>query len=504
MKKLILDENFDNVGVDVQAVSSPSFVQANKEHDEDKKEFEDAIKENEKLAKETIPKEGSTGKKVTSPALKKMHLSEELFTEASNSGLREKVKEFVIDTIYEALDNLVMVVNSKFPEYDPDWFNDDIDYEVQTIGKQVQALANVIVNGLFKDAINESINLSNRDEFTRRIWSFLYDMMTDFDASYDDIYQEVRKFCDEGPLIDFDESLNESVNEEDLEIRLINYIKKFQKHYNIDAASMSKVLAAVGKSIELLNPVNESLKEDLDEGDYDDLKSDVYNALADVVSKYHWKGISQAEVEKAIEWFEIKFFEDEFEEGLIESLEGDKKSNLESEIYQSLERIATKYDKFDDFTFDDMEEAITAAFDLLANDFGLIESLEYQIAREQIKRFNEGKMSKNWNPETYLENLVKNNHITKTEATRLTESLLLESDGKFELQAWCCDGNNFARYREPMYWRKVGVYDTEEEAMNFVDKARKVSRKHEGDGSVQIIKYGSRWNSCVWSDIVGH
>lgn len=327
-KKLKLSENFDNVIDDVQAVASTTFVGANKEHDENKKKYEDAVEENEKLAKETVPEEGSTGKKVTSPALKKMHLSEELFTEASNSDLREKVREFVTDIINNALDNLVMVVNSAFPEYDPDWFNDDIDYEVKTIGKQVQTLANVIVNGLFKDAINESINPVN-------------------------------------------ESLKEDLNVNDEELSLIvKYLESELGHTWSDISDEKKIRQLLNKihqyDASLFNPVNESLKEDLDEGDYDNLQSDVYNALADVVYKYHWKGISQAEVERAIEWFEIKFFEDEFEEELKESL-------------------------------------------------------EYQIAREQIKRFNEGKMPKNWNVNSYLNKLVESRHITKKEAKSLKE-----------------------------------------------------------------------------------
>ena len=80
-KKLKLNENFDNVIDDIQACQDAVFVGANKEHDENKKRYEDAMEENDKAAEETIPKEEETGKKVTSKALKAMHLSEELFEE---------------------------------------------------------------------------------------------------------------------------------------------------------------------------------------------------------------------------------------------------------------------------------------------------------------------------------------------------------------------------------------------------------------------------------------
>lgn len=52
------------------------------------------------------------------------------------------------------------------------------------------------------------------------------------------------------------------------------------------------------------------------------------------------------------------------------------------------------------------------------------ESLKYKIAEEQLKRFNECKMPKDWSPYTYLENLVNKNHITEDQKTHLEETLL--------------------------------------------------------------------------------
>lgn len=83
----IIKEDLSEVTVDdVQAVCTTGFALSQEEHEQFKKEAEDAIKENEKIALDQIPKEGDTGKKVKSPELKKMHLSEDLFSESFQVG----------------------------------------------------------------------------------------------------------------------------------------------------------------------------------------------------------------------------------------------------------------------------------------------------------------------------------------------------------------------------------------------------------------------------------
>lgn len=57
-------------------------------------------------------------------------------------------------------------------------------------------------------------------------------------------------------------------------------------------------------------------------------------------------------------------------------------------------------------------------------DESLTESLKFQIAKEQLKRFNEGKMPKDWSPNKYLENLVKRNHLTEEQKSVLSEAFL--------------------------------------------------------------------------------
>jgi len=57
-------------------------------------------------------------------------------------------------------------------------------------------------------------------------------------------------------------------------------------------------------------------------------------------------------------------------------------------------------------------------------DESITESLKFQIAKEQLKRFNEGKMPKDWSPNKYLENLVKRNHLTEEQKSILSEAFL--------------------------------------------------------------------------------
>lgn len=66
----------------------------------------------------------------------------------------------------------------------------------------------------------------------------------------------------------------------------------------------------------------EGLNEELDEETYFDFEHDIYNALVDVIHKY--KGVTANEIERALENFEIRFFEDGeeiFDEPLDNDLE---------------------------------------------------------------------------------------------------------------------------------------------------------------------------------------
>lgn len=75
----------------------------------------------------------------------------------------------------------------------------------------------------------------------------------------------------------------------------------------------------------------ERLNRMLDEDYTSDLRSDVYNALADIMFKYHNKGIkvTPEQVQQAFEWFDVHFWADE---DLDESCNSKPKEELKEDI----------------------------------------------------------------------------------------------------------------------------------------------------------------------------
>ncbi len=56
----------------------------------------------------------------------------------------------------------------------------------------------------------------------------------------------------------------------------------------------------------------------------------------------------------------------------------------------------------------------------------LTESIKFNIAKEQLKRYTEGKMPAQWNPDRFLENLVNKKHITNEQAQTLKDFYIHE------------------------------------------------------------------------------
>lgn len=335
-KKLILSENFDNVIDDVQAVADPVFVGANEEHDENKKRYEDAIEEHKKEAEETIPKEGDTGEKVKSKALKQMHLSEKLFEDTSMS-IKDKIEDYIIDLIEnEVTDNLAIRIASDIDEYDPSW-------TITSIGESPE----------------------------------------------------------------------------------------LEKRVDIAAIKYARALA------DLLLAKKQSMNEDLSFDDYSDFNSDMYNAITDVCYKYDSHNLSRKDIEAALEWFIEHFFEqvgdDEFED--FKEIEIDDEvveESLSESIEEDVDKVISILDKIketgsqDDSWIDELyslfdkygRDEVKLVFNKRRN---ITESIQCSIAKEQIKRFTEGKMPKNWNVDSYLTKLTEKKHISENEAKSLRE-----------------------------------------------------------------------------------
>ena len=163
-EEMKLDENFSNVPEETTTVVDPVFGKAIEDKEEDEKVVEDALKENEKLAKETIPKEGETGKKVTSKALKAMHLSEALFDEDA-TPLDEDMSQGELNTfygdVYHALEKVAWTWRDK--KVNPDEWKGALEFFE----------FHFIDDGEWEEYLDESFDESKKSFFEKKLINFL-------------------------------------------------------------------------------------------------------------------------------------------------------------------------------------------------------------------------------------------------------------------------------------------------------------------------------------------
>lgn len=201
--------------------------------------------------------------------------------------------------------------------------------------------------------------------------------------------------------------------------------------------------------------LSESLfDEDLDFDDYSDFNSDIYNAIAEVMFNFKEKGATRKDVEHALEWFDTHFWDadwEEYNESLNEAF-GDKKAVLEKQLIKFLSKkefenkikisdedkrefisrtlkvLAKAFAKDEHISGEEIGDLVTRLFKLSFTRDGdlMTESVKFDIAKEQIKRFKEGKMPKDWTPKAYVQDLIKRNHITKEEGEKLLSENLNE------------------------------------------------------------------------------
>lgn len=210
----------------------------------------------------------------------------------------------------------------------------------------------------------------------------------------------------------------------------------------------------------------EIVEESLDSDAQRQLNSDVYNAFGDLAFKYYQKEmpLNKEDFKKAFDSFMFRFFKEsdeaqakgylwsEEEQGWIDpsleeplnesfvaewwgQVDGDtpqevaERYNLKVKpIKKNLDEILYKFEgKLEDFSKamdDGYFYALTIQQDAGHSediDSLLYESIQTKIAKEQIKRFTEGKMPKDWSVEKFLEKLTEKKHINNREATMLRE-----------------------------------------------------------------------------------
>lgn len=298
-EEMKLSENFSNVPEKTTTVVDPVFGKAIEDKEEDEKVIEDALKENEKLAKETIPKEGETGKKVTSKALKAMHLSESLFDEDLDEDKADDFKS----KVYNALSDIM---------YDYQW--DDVSRE-----DMEKAL----------------------EWFDIHFW-----------GSDDDVTENFS----EGEEVTLTEDADSPQNKKEaFKKKLENFVKNKEKEFKVkisDEDQVKFVMFALG-----------------------------------MVQKYgkEHKDVSGSDIAELVNGL----FRNSF--------------NFNGEYIRDLEENLLKEKKEP------------------------VDNIKLDIAREQLKRFKEGKMPSDWSAEDYIKGLVSRKHLTKEEGDQLLSESFDES-----------------------------------------------------------------------------
>lgn len=466
-KKLILSENFDNVIDDVQAVADPVFVGANEEHDDNKKKYEDAMKENEKTALETVPKEEETGKKITSKSLKSMHLSEDLFSDYSSARPgTTKALSLLDDGIADAegmLDELLRYLPDEEVKEFIDYYAENFlgifeDEEISESIKIKEDLNIIKDKGAFLDWLSEHEQAEDdacRHFKTNDLSQISVKKLEDWLSEHEQLEDDYRRFNESCNL-----KKNKSIKiKEDLSTDFAQWCADNLSEYimtefvDLKNSEIRQVLKLVlnhfsGSDFEeSLKNIKESLSSS---GEQLEFNRAIYNAIADVFFEYDKKGLQpdKNDLEYALEWFDLHFWDaypDDFDESLTESFDwkydrgsaaedmtsyscivsgpkgkrhchviDDHDGNISAKVYENGKQILDKSG------FSSIKEA-RKFLETMKMDESLTESLQYSIAKEQIKRFIEGKMPKNWTVDSYLNRITEKNHISKKEAKQLRE-----------------------------------------------------------------------------------
>ena len=406
--KLRLDENFDNVIDDVQAVASPTFVGANEEHDENKKKYEAAMEENKEAAEDTIPSEGDTGKEVKSKALKSMHLSEELFDE----GLSPDFIQYCGDNI---------------SEYILTEFTDLKNSEIREVLRYVMSHFS---GSDFEESLKEDLSFNDYSDFNSAVYNAVSDVCFKFSEkglSKKDIEAAIEwfqtHFFENEDLNFIEDDLDESLlegwqteDDSDMSIHIYDNIRNGKpcivENQTLSIAEPSSVL-------------------DIDKYTFSAYDKNSYKKL--YMAEFDTFGEAMAAANAYIDAHCNKINESFVQEwwGQTDKLPTNFAKNYNLKILPLRKNADEVLYRFEG-SIDDFENAINDGYfysltcqkdDAHSEDIDNIlhESLQVGIAKQQIKRFTEGKMPKNWNVDTYLNNLVEKKHINKKEAKSLRE-----------------------------------------------------------------------------------
>ena len=380
--------------------TDPLRDEAMKNHEENEKAYEEAMKENKEAidlvsGDETKKKEG----KIKSSELKKMHLSESLFEDYGFDDFEEKNSEEDDST------------ENPFMKDEKAWGNIEKyleeDANNRSDWRKVYGIFNYIVDIYFPDstAIENNVYDIYKSHKGEAAWDEAWSRWVDdpeTDGLHENFFHEAQHL-EEDAGDDFLDKINKQILNvnEDLELNEENDVKSA---YDI----ANDIIEEYPKDVDIYNHTPTGSTDDyykiefLVDGDW----------KHDHLAFKYWMNNNAAEISGC----EVKYGG----ETPIEESDDDVYKAVHTYFFIP-EKQEIQEPKIEEPQQEEEENMEEIGFD---DDSIVAESLKFQIAKEQLKRFNEGKMPKDWSPNKYLENLVKRNHLTEEQKNVLTEAFL--------------------------------------------------------------------------------
>lgn len=409
--------------------TDPLRDEAMKSHEENEKAYEEAMKENKEAidlvsGDETKKKDG----KVKSSELKKMHLSEsffeDLFDENENDDFldRENTK-YIYELVNNDIDpyDMMEMLLDYLSDEEIGRFIDEFDLRPEQEDDENA--------DFFLEAQNLDEDANNRSDWHKvyGIFNYIVDIyFPDSTAIENNVYDIYEKHKGEAA---WDEAWSRWVDDPETDGLHENFFNEAQ-HLEEDAGDdfLKKNLNVneendVKSAYDIANDIIEKYPKDVDiynhtpTGSTDDYYKIEFLVDGDwkhdhLAFKY-WMNNNAAEISGC----EVKY-----------GGETPIDENGDDDVYKAVhtyffipEKQEIQEPEIEEPQQEEEENMEEIDFD---DDSTVTESLKFQIAKEQLKRFNEGKMPKDWSPNKYLENLVKRNHLTEEQKNVLTEAFL--------------------------------------------------------------------------------
>lgn len=380
--------------------TDPLRDEAMKNHEENEKAYEEAMKENKEAidlvsGDETKKKDG----KIKSSELKKMHLSESLFEDYGFDDFEEKNSEEDDST------------ENPFMKDEKAWgrINKYLDEDANNRSDwhKVYSIFNSIISLYFPDAtaIENNVYDIYKSHKGEAAWDEAWSRWVDdpeTDGLHENFFHEAQHL-EEDAGDDFLDKINKQILNvnEDLELNEENDVKSA---YDI----ANDIIKEYPKDVDIYNHTPTGSTDDyykiefLVDGDW----------KHDHLAFKYWMNNNAAEISGC----EVKYGG----ETPIEESDDDVYKAVHTYFFIP-EKQEIQEPEIEEPQQEEEENMEEIGFD---DDSIVAESLKFQIAKEQLKRFNEGKMPKDWSPNKYLENLVKRNHLTDEQKNVLTEAFL--------------------------------------------------------------------------------